>query len=510
MAFGDRKLDNLVAVGSVSAHAARLWFRAERPDRYVVEVKGSTGAVHGHVELEVATDNQTDNTAVVAYPPPGTPALLALTRYSFTVKSADQTVFVGAGRFETAPSGNADTPAIFSVGVMSCHQPFDDAGALADANMTLLNGLPAVYAKADIKILLAAGDQIYADSPGEVSLLNPHYLQKRWPGRGELGSWTPDQIRGAYQERYRICWNQPPWLKLMSSCANYAILDDHEAFDDWGSSAATQTPPYLKVAEAARHAYMDYQGSRQLAWQGGGPVLPPSLDYGFRYGTVATFVFDLRSERTVGPPARVVSPAQIARFSAFLSANQDAHVLFVMTSVPLVHIPEWLTTIGQGIFGSKVDFPDHWSAPQNRADRDAILNVIEAHLSAHPKQRLIVVGGDVHIGCAFVLHFVGGKKPLFYELTTSAVTNRAKDGFNVDASLLGPQTFELAPRMANGRLDVSLLPAAQGTARRNPIGGLNAGLIECKRNGDETNVRLKLIGYDQSHNIQEEFVSGWL
>jgi alkaline phosphatase D len=337
-------------------------------------------------------------------------------------------------------------------------------------------------------------------------LLNPAYTSRF--GRGPIQEWTPQQIREAYQERYRICWNQTPWLKLLSALPNYAMLDDHEVFDDWGSRSEHTQDPAAKIIGAARLAYLDYQGSRQLPW-GPGATAPAALDYGFRYGTLATFAFDIRSERWVGPPSRVISSEQVARFRAFLAANGDAHVVFVVTSVPFVHLPEWVTARGEQIFGTDVDFPDHWSAERNRADRAALLDVIDAHLSAHPKQRLVVLGGDVHVGCAFTLHFVGDRKPLFYELTSSSVTNKLGC---VQATLtpVGPLAFESWPTLAEGRLKATLLPAAVGAPAQNPTGGLNAGLIELRRNGDETNVRLKLLGVGDGAHAREDYVSGWL
>jgi hypothetical protein len=107
------------------------------------------------------------------------------------------------------------------------------------------------------------------------------------------------------------------------------------------------------------------------------------------------------------------------------------------------------------------------------------------------------------------LHFVGGAKPYFFELTTSALSNRQKS-FDADISVMGPQAFGITNRMANGTLDVRLLRAAQGAPERNPIGGLNAGIVQFQRNGDKTNVRLKLIGYGADRKVREEFVSGWL
>ncbi|HEX2660014.1 MAG TPA: alkaline phosphatase D family protein, partial [Polyangia bacterium] len=500
--------NNLVSVGTVDHRSVRLWFRAERPGRYVVSIRGADLAPHGRAVIDIAPGNPTDNTAAFTYPDqaPGAPPLSSLHRYTFRVVSEDETLVVGEGAFETAPATPDDTPSIFTVGLISCHQPFDVNGVLSPDSMRLCQQLFSTFASADTKFLLTVGDQIYADEPGNVSLLNAAYTS-RW-GRGPIQEWTPQQIREAYQERYRIFWNQTPWLKLLSSLPNYAMLDDHEVFDDWGSRPEHVHDPAAKIIAAARLAYLDYQGSRQLPW-GPTATAPAAFDYGFRYGTLATFAFDIRSERWVGPPSRVFSPDQLGRFRAFLAENADAHVVFVVTSVPFVHLPEWVTARGAQIFATDVDFPDHWSAERNRADRGAVLDVIDAHLTAHPKQRLIVLGGDVHVGCAFSLHFVGDRKPRFYELTSSSVTNKLGC---VQAAFtpVGPLAFEEWPALANGRVKASLLPAASDAPAMNPTGGLNAGLIELKRNGDETNVRLKLLGVGADGHAREEYVSGWL
>jgi alkaline phosphatase D len=509
MPFG-QTVSNLVSVGTVDHHSARIWARASRPGDYVLTINGGPTAVGGSFTIEPS--NPLDNTIVVVYPNdfPGAPPLQPLHRYTFKIVSREGDVFVGAGQFETAPADEASTPSRFSFGVVSCHQPFSSEGELAERNMRLLEGLPKAFAGYDIKFLLAAGDQIYADAPGQFSLTNPHYLKSRWPDRGQLPEWTPEQIRALYQERYRICWNQSPWLKLLSAFPNYGILDDHEVFDDWGSKGEHATAPYQKVIGAARRAYMDYQGSRQLSWNATAS-LRDAFDYDFRYGTVAGFVFDLRSERAVGPPAQVISAGQLERFRQFLERNVSAQVVLVVTSVPLVHLPEWITAAGVAIFGTNVDFPDHWSAPANREQRLQILSVMRAHLekpqTAH--QKLVVIGGDVHVGAAFSMTFVGPHPKVFYELTTSAVSNRVKP-LEADISVLGPAAFAASPRTAGGTLEVRLLPAAAGSLARNPIGGLNAAVVEAQRNGSATQVRFKLLGYGDDLRVNEQFQSGWL
>jgi alkaline phosphatase D len=511
MAFGDSQVRNLVAVGGIEARGVRLWARTERAGRFVVTVRRGT-TVHATVGFEVAAGNPRDNTVALRYPEdfPGAPALEPLTRYNFKIESESADLFVGAGELETAPADPGSTPELFSIGVLSCHQPFSSEGEVSPRNMRLLQALPQVFKRYDCKFLVATGDQIYADTPEQFSLTSPSYLKSRWPGRGQLPGWKPEEIRAAYQERYRICWNQPAWLKLLGSFPNYAILDDHEVFDDWGVKPEHASEPYRKVIEAARLAYLDYQGSRQIPWTDAAQA-PAALDYRWSYGTVAGFVFDLRSERIAGPMPQVVGPGQLARFESFLAESRSAQVVLVVTSVPLVHIPEWLTAAGQFLFGTSVDFPDHWSAPANRAQRLTILKMIEAHLQ-RPEcrhQKLIVLGGDVHVGAAFALTTVGQDPRVFYELTTSAVSNRVKD-FEADASVLGPGLFEWNPLTASGTLNVRLLPAASGSGARNPIGGLNVGIVEMKRNGPTTNVRFKLLGYGEDHQVKEEFQSAWL
>jgi len=91
------------------------------------------------------------------------------------------------------------------------------------------------------------------------------------------------------------------------------------------------------------------------------------------------------------------------------------------------------------------------------------------------------------------------------------VTNRIK-GWRAGLSELGPESFAVTRRMANDTLDVTLLrssQAAQGKANLNPTADLNAGIIELNRNGDETNVKLKLIGAGAG-GAQVIFESGWL
>jgi len=353
--------------------------------------------------------------------------------------------------------------------------------------------------------VLKVGDQIYGDEPGPFSLLNPAYAQGLGPG-GDIAGWPEQSIRAAYQSRYRIFWQPIPWRKLMASYASYPILDDHEVFDDWGSLAPAEEERRSGVARGARLAYMDYQGSRLEPWDGSTPRA--AFDYQFRHGTVAGFTFDLRSERSRAR-SRVVSDAQLARFQSFLDASTRAEVLLIVTSVPFVHIPEWVARRGAQ-FLPDVDFDDHWSAAHNLADRGRVIAALRRHLDRPETnaQKVVLVGGDVHIGAAFALRLVGSGRPIF-QLTSSAVTNPVSDGLNRALGALGPSLFDTFSRTSDNTLEIKLLGAAANRPASNPFTGMNAGIVQFQRLGGRTSVRFKLLGADGG-GVREVFESALL
>jgi alkaline phosphatase D len=495
MAFGDNKARNLIAVGATDARSVRLWCRAERPGSFAVRVRAP--GVDRTVTFELPAER--DQTASVKYPDdfPGEPALAAGTRHTCTVASTDGTVMVGEAAFETAPGEAADTPDRFSIGLVSCHQPFDPIkGVELPQNLALLQQLPAAFQRYNTKLNLMMGDQMYADEPRPFSPFDPRYAAAVAPGRsGDVFAWSAEEVRAELQQRYRTFWAPLAWRKLMAMAPSYSILDDHECFDDWGSLPDAEAERRATFVRGARLAYMDYQGSKQGAWNG--LDLAPAFDYELHYGTLAGFVFDLRSERSRAR-GRVLGDEQLARFRAFLARSTEAHVLLLVTSVPLVHIPEWLTRLGQAL-SPDIDFPDHWSAPHNLADRRRVIDALREHLDkpATARQKVLVVGGDVHIGGAFVMRLVGSGRPI-YQLTSSAVSNplgKVK-GLIPERWFApgGPLAFPLWSRTSDNQLDIKLLEPRSGGPGKNPCTDLNAGVVELERRGDSTQLRLKLLG----------------
>jgi hypothetical protein len=68
----------------------------------------------------------------------------------------------------------------------------------------------------------------------------------------------------------------------------------------------------------------------------------------FEHGSVAVFVMDLRSRRRRFPERLVVygddQHRDLERFLEHLEHQAKKPVLVIVTGVPVVHVPDWLTT----------------------------------------------------------------------------------------------------------------------------------------------------------------------
>jgi len=501
-----RQLQNMVAVGEVGPDYARIWIRSDQPGEVTVTHRESGRSRPENESVATIEDETADYTETVLIN-----ALRPMTRYNFRVVRPHDLKLLGTGTFSTSPERPADTPEKVTIGLMSCHQPFnEDSFDLEPRRRRLLKVTRKILKDNDVKFLLLAGDQIYSDVPKNRSLFEEHYT-KNWNhpmGPGIL-DWNAESVRTAFQERYRIFWNLREIKQFYASYPCYPILDDHEIKDDWGADEAHASRAYQNIKKGALQAYFDYQGSRVMERKA---RLPSSFHYSFDYGIIGVFVMDIRSQRKVGKagdPNQLYSDAQMADFQAFLKRSGDKHVLLIMSSVPLFHLPEWLTNIGNRLLGKHVDFADHWSHGPNRSERDRLLRVIYDHQLKNPRQRVIIVSGDVHIGCAFAIEWKGRKpKPTLYQFTSSAISNRTKT-FTAEWSKAGPE-HAFSIDCGDGLKARTRLLESEGQGM-NPFGGLNLGIIEVlrERDKDESSVRLRLVGYTEERNgdYRDFFVS---
>lgn len=499
--FEKNQLSNMVAVGEVGPTFARIWMRSDSPGKIKVVIH-PPGKPHLKKEHHVTIDDKArDLTQTVLIR-----GLDPLTRYKYkVVRLSDKDLF-GSGQFETFPGKQEDTPEKFSIALMSCHQPFNqDNFRVEERRMRLLKVAKKILADHDAKFILLAGDQMYSDVPYERSLFYKHYTEK-WniPAGPSIIDWDMQTVRRAYQERYRIFWHMKEVKHFYANYPCFPILDDHEIVDDWGAKEIHSIKKYRNIRNGAREAYFDYQGSRVTERR---KKLPSSFHYSFTYGNVGIFVFDLRSQRKAGKKWELFNTSQLRDFEKFLTNNQDKRVLIIMVSVPVVHLPEWLSDIGAALAGHKVDFPDHWSYRKNRGDRDRFLKLIHSHQVENPRQRVILVSGDVHIGCVFKIKWEGrGRKPILYQFTSSAISNRMKKSETEISEFVTGLAGKI--KCKNGlKAKTSLLESKDRVHNnQNPFGGLNVGIIEIHDEGKESRVTLKLIGYPEGdHDKHVDF-----
>lgn len=494
--FEVSQMKRMVAVGAVTDRTARIWLRSDLAGEVGVSVQPKGKPALRREMSALVTDTDADQTHTVLVT-----NLSPLTEYRYEVRRTAGNRFIGKGRFETFPADDADTPEKVSIALMSCHQPFGDDGRPCGKRMRLLKLMPAILRENDVKLILLAGDQIYSDIPSDRSLFYRHYT-KKWnlPSGDSILNWGSATVREAFQERYRIFWEMREVRSLYANYPCYPILDDHEIMDDWGAAKIHSTRKFARLRKGAREAYFDYQGSRM------GPRkkrLPPSFDYSFSYGNIGIFVFDLRSQRRAGANPRLYGRDQYARFRTFLSRNKKKAVLLIMVSVPVVHLPEWLSDIGAALLGHTVDFPDHWSYHNNRPDRDRLLNALYHQKVVFPDQKIILVSGDVHMGCAFSIEWKGkGDRPIIYQFTSSAISNRTKKIFT--EFLKAPLKLAGKIRLKGGaRVKTRLLDPAE--YMENPFGGLNIGMVDVYRSGGSSSINLRLVGYEEGHSSYRDF-----
>ncbi|HEU4409523.1 MAG TPA: alkaline phosphatase D family protein [Polyangiaceae bacterium] len=514
--FVSRELKNAVAVGAVSADRARLWLRAEPPGELEVTVLRDGGARAGgggpagrevvaRGRVVVPAEGGADGTLALTLPDGlagGAGALQPLTAYRVEVARAGGGEPLGAARFETAPRGPDDAPASFCFGALSCHQPFDDDGRLLPESLRMLRATRRALRERGCKFVLLMGDQIYSDHPPRFSLFDDDFFRRvAPPGRRSILECSAAEVRALYQQKHRVFWGCEEIRKLQAEFPCYPMMDDHEIVDNFGSDPRHGLPEWRALRAGALAAFYDYQGSRVLAAPPEPPPPEGDFHYAFSYGPCSLFVMDLRSSKlTTERATRVYAPAQFAALERFLAASAGQKVVFLVATVPLIYTDSWLVDAAVAVVGEGTDAADRWNHAKSLDQRDLLLALLHAHHQRHPRQRLVLLGGDIHVGCAFRVEWEGGGPPLL-QFTSSAVSNRQ--------GLLAKRVAELLPRAAFGvdvqgglRGRVDLVEGVEG-ASRNPYGGLNAGIVHVDASGPEASVEFELIGIDDEGDSDE-------
>ncbi|HEV7397408.1 MAG TPA: alkaline phosphatase D family protein [Pyrinomonadaceae bacterium] len=525
--LANHDIKNMVGVGMTGPDFVRLWMRTEVPGMHELQIIKGKGFKSS--KIMIPPENKGDNTLAITYPPTSEPKLEPRTKYRFRVVRTSDAKLVGEGSFETSPANDGDTPQKVVIGLVSCHQPFTDRGAISPEAKRMLSVLPRILKENDVKFVLPCGDQMYADEPGSLSLFNcenPFLMRHAFHNQEvnpknipkDITQCNVEKVRRLYDLRYRMFWSMPAIREMYANYPCYPTLDDHEIKNGWGSDPIHSRADFEIIKQGALDAYLDYQASSVLPPPSTlGMRKPSSFHYNFSYGNIGVFVMDLRSKRNnLGPRVRqMFSPAQLEDLRVFLQNNGNKKVLLIVSSVPVVFVPGLLARISRRVHIKESNFADHWSHPDNIRARDKFLSMLHAHQQAHPSQRVALLCGDVHIGNAFGIHWQGGNKPRLYQFTSSALT------------ALETQTtqflVEKGPRLVSGvtcpstefggacSATVSHLPGMDEARSNNPFVGLNFGIIEVQRSGDVSNLKFKLVGYDPKEDRPfTYFESGYL
>lgn len=491
MAFANQPLGDMVALGLVEAQRARLWIRAQRGEAFTVRYwTGGEPPVDCVVSPDPGQAQRRDNTFVATLPCGDTARLLKpCTRYRFRVTYIGDEALIGEGGFVTAPLTPKQTPARFALALMSCNLPFLDDGSISEGSTAMLRAARRCMQDKDVRFALSMGDQMYTGYPTPLSLFWQEYFRSvAPPGRDRIQDCTAAEVRALLQQRYRHFWNLDGWRALHAEFPCYPILDDHELVDNWGSNPLLQGPEWQAFGEGARAAYQDYQGARIT---GTGP-LPEDFDYHVEYGAVAVHVLDLRSNRRVGSGARTYSERQERRLLPFLAANEQRDALFIVLSVPAIHFPAWVARLGRRLTPAGEDFSDRWSTAGHRRGRDRLLQHLHAHQLRCPRQRLVLLSGDIHIGCVHEMRWPDAARPLV-QMVSSGITHHVGLPVQIGSSL----SIRWIHRLGVGdglRAKVRILPGEQGL-RRNPYARLNLGLVEVRDARQGCELRFSLYGH---------------
>ncbi len=328
---------------------------------------------------------------------PGTP-------YSISFQGATSPV---PSSFRTFPSA----PDRMNVAAVSCNFTPRRQGTDLWADLHDRNVRPG-----NLDLLLHLGDQVYGDAAFQEaeSILDGSSVGS--PGQQR-------RIRKLYRRLYRMTWRHPATRDVLANVPNLMIWDDHEIRDDWGGRPSDSDPGSVAfhIGTLAHQVFREYQ--RQL-WED--PAGWPSArfeDHAHKWGPIGVLFVDQRGGRSFERDATrpYLGVPQWSRISGALAPGgffDDVRALIVATSVPLVYLGDSVTNGGSGLAD---DLQDHWAYGPHRTEQVEMLRALREWKQIGGRE-LLVVGGDVHIGCQTRIEHAKGT--IYRQLITSPITNK--------------------------------------------------------------------------------------
>lgn len=459
----------LTSMGHVDARTASAWMDAPTRREVGWTLDGAGATRQGRLQLDAGPAAVPLRSAVGAELAPDT-------AYRFTIE--------GEAALSFRTDFDVDPPdARYAFAVGSCHQPFRPDGTIDVDRLSTLRALPAAAEQVGLRRTLLLGDQMYADQPEPLSLFAPSVARALSEDRWSHPDQAPvEDVRRWFERRYRAFWSVPAFRTLLGAAPAYMVWDDHELWDNFGSGRDDRSPQRQSIFHAAQAAYLKYQRL-------GRPRVSGTPDFSFRYGRVAALMLDIRTHRGwFDARFQVFADAQKAALPGQLEALADAAVLLVGVSVPFLTLPPAAIDVMGRALPEGNNVQDRWAFIDSRPDRSWLLGLLAAHADRHPHQKVIIVGGDIHIGLACELVRPQGQPPL-RQLVSSAISNRESKLIR-SAMATACRMFTTAP---DPRFEASHLIEGADGHRNNPVTSQNVGFVEVEHRGSDTGVRLSLM-----------------
>ncbi len=393
--FPDGELDNAVELGAFDERSVRVWvrFTGRKSVDAILRTPGQPDVVK-----TIPLSESSDWTGVLVLerdrPAPGSP---------FTVTIDEQHVH---GRFAPSPG----EPAALTFGFGSCHMPYaeDDAVGIVvrESDAAIYPAIQHDLMRAGADLLLLAGDQVYSDGLDSFSV------------RERPVTDDDDILLGQYRSNYRGFYNQTGMRQLREAFPTVSIWDDHDIFDNWGSTSE-KTPYDLRLFNAACRAYGEYQHSRNP----GDHRDKPPFHWATRWGDIGIVALDLRGARDY-ERGTMLGAEQWAWLQAWFRGEeaQSVSTVFVVSSVPVAHTARWFT-LGFDLVPKRFaeSIRDRWSSSGFIDSRDALLDELFSWQSRKSTRQVFILSGDVHCASAFTIRQRTGDG-VIHQVTSSAFT----------------------------------------------------------------------------------------
>lgn len=303
----------------------------------------------------------------------------------------------------------------FSFGLISCHKPREGKLKRID---DMWGFMYEKMAEKDSSFLIQAGDQVYCDS--DSYSINAWQKSLALLGDGlDIRAQQHRDMVDFYRQVYFSGWEFSPVQGLMSTFPQFMIWDDHEIEDGWGSKPEHFDDMRQRIFAAAKEAYIEFQHSHNPD-----PLKAGTLYYAFHYGSAAFLVLDLRGERNI-VNKQLLSQEQWIEIENWLRAD-NSKILFVVTSVPVVHVSRRLLSMASVASALskdiKDDVDDQWSAEHNKNERRKLLKLLMGWSETGKNRPVVILGGDVHVGTEVIMNKKGSDNRIC-QVTSSPITN---------------------------------------------------------------------------------------